>query len=189
MQLGRLEDRVAVEMVRVLEDLVARLLGVLEQRGRVTLGVLGRSSGINPTGGGGGGAGSVGADSPSLGNGGNGGSGVASSITGSSVTRAGGGGGGGTTSAGTASGGGGAGGLSSATAGSGTANTGGGGGGSYDGTSGAGGSGVVIIKIPDNITATFSGGVTSSLSTAVSGFNIYTVTATSTIGETVTFSG
>jgi hypothetical protein len=42
--------------------------------------------------------------------------------------------------------------------------------------------------VPDNITATFSGGVTSSLSTAVSGFNIYTVTATSTTGETVTFS-
>jgi hypothetical protein len=47
---------------------------------------------------------------------------------------------------------------------------------------------VVIIKVPDTITATFSGGVTSSLSTAVSGFNIYTVTATSTTGETVTFS-
>jgi hypothetical protein len=47
---------------------------------------------------------------------------------------------------------------------------------------------VVIIKVPSTITATFSGGVTSSLSTAVSGFNIYTVTATSTTGETVTFS-
>jgi hypothetical protein len=53
--------------------------------------------------------------------------------------------------------------------------------------SGAGGSGVVIIKVPSNVTATFSGGVTSSLSTAVSGFNIYTVTATSTTSETVTF--
>jgi hypothetical protein len=47
---------------------------------------------------------------------------------------------------------------------------------------------VVIIKIPDTSTATFSGGVTSSLSTSVSGFNIYTVTATSTTSETVTFS-
>jgi hypothetical protein len=47
---------------------------------------------------------------------------------------------------------------------------------------------VVIIKIPDTLTATFSGGVTSSLSTAVSGFKIYTVTATSTTSETVTFS-
>jgi hypothetical protein len=51
-----------------------------------------------------------------------------------------------------------------------------------------GGSGVVIIKIPDTYTATFSGGVTSSLSTAVSGFKIYTVTATSTTNETVSFS-
>jgi hypothetical protein len=54
-------------------------------------------------------------------------------------------------------------------------------------TGGNGGSGVVIIKIPDLFTATFSGGVTSSLSTA-GGFNIYTVTATSTTSETVTFS-
>jgi hypothetical protein len=53
---------------------------------------------------------------------------------------------------------------------------------------GSGGSGVVIIKIPDTLTATFSAGVTSSLSTAVSGFKIYTVTATSTTSETVTFS-
>jgi hypothetical protein len=52
---------------------------------------------------------------------------------------------------------------------------------------GNGGSGVVIIKIPNTHTATFSGGVTSSLSTSVSGFNIYTVTATSTTSETVTF--
>jgi hypothetical protein len=51
-----------------------------------------------------------------------------------------------------------------------------------------GGSGIVILKVPSAITATFSGGVTSSLSTSVSGFNIYTVTATSTTGETVTFS-
>jgi hypothetical protein len=41
--------------------------------------------------------------------------------------------------------------------------------------------------VPDTHTATFSGGVTSSLSTSVSGFNIYTVTATSTTGETVIF--
>jgi hypothetical protein len=50
-----------------------------------------------------------------------------------------------------------------------------------------GGSGVVIIKIPSTRVAVFSGGVTSSLSTSVSGFNIYTVTATSTTSETVTF--
>jgi hypothetical protein len=74
----------------------------------------------------------------------------------------------------------------------GTANTGGGGGGTGGDpgvkTSGAGGSGIVIIKIPDTITATFSAGVTSSLSTSVAGFKIYTVTATSTTSETVTFS-
>jgi hypothetical protein len=75
----------------------------------------------------------------------------------------------------------------------GTVNTGGGGGGgardgATSGLGGNGGSGVVIIKVPDTITATFSGGVTSSLSTAVSGYNIYTVTATSSTDETVTFS-
>jgi hypothetical protein len=46
---------------------------------------------------------------------------------------------------------------------------------------------VVIIKVPSNITATFSGGVTQSSSTS-GNFTIYTVTATSTTGETVTFS-
>jgi hypothetical protein len=46
----------------------------------------------------------------------------------------------------------------------------------------------VIIKVPDTITVTFSVGVTSSLSTAVAGYKIYTVTATSTTSETVTFS-
>jgi hypothetical protein len=52
---------------------------------------------------------------------------------------------------------------------------------------GNGGSGVVIIKIPSDRTATFSGGVTQS-STTSGGFKIYTVTATSTTSETVTFS-
>jgi hypothetical protein len=47
---------------------------------------------------------------------------------------------------------------------------------------------VVIVKIPDTRTANFSSGVTSSLSTAVSGFKIYTVTATSTTSEFVIFS-
>ena len=145
------------------------------------------------TAGGGGGAGAVGT-AGSSGSGGNGGTGVASSITGSSVTRAGGGGGGtwqSGTSGGTGGSGGGAnGGKGSGSVGSaGTTNTGGGGGGGgQDAAGGAGGSGVVIIKIPDTRTATFSSGVTSSLSTAVSGFKIYTVTATSTTSETVTFS-
>jgi hypothetical protein len=92
------------------------------------------------------------------------------------------------------SGGGGGGGILASPNGvAGLANLGGGGGGAFNAASGtpnggAGGSGVVIIKIADTRTATFSGGVTSSLSTAVSGFKIYTVTATSTTSETVTFS-
>jgi hypothetical protein len=45
-----------------------------------------------------------------------------------------------------------------------------------------------MIKIPNAYTATFSAGVTSSLSTSVTGYKIYTVTATSTTSETVTFS-
>jgi hypothetical protein len=49
-----------------------------------------------------------------------------------------------------------------------------------------GGSGVVILKIPDTRSATFSGGVTQS-STTSGGFKIFTVTATSTTSETVTF--
>jgi hypothetical protein len=51
-----------------------------------------------------------------------------------------------------------------------------------------GGSGVIILKIPDTRTATFSAGVTSSVSTSVPGYKIYTITATSTSSETVTFS-
>jgi hypothetical protein len=50
----------------------------------------------------------------------------------------------------------------------------------------AGGSGIVIIKIPSTNTATFSSGVTKSLTTS-GGYNIYTVTATSTGSETVVF--
>jgi hypothetical protein len=46
---------------------------------------------------------------------------------------------------------------------------------------------VVIIKIPAANTATFSGGVTSSLNSGVSGYKIYTITQTSTTSETVTF--
>ena len=155
-------------------------------------------------GGGGGGASAVGSNASSTDQvGGNGGAGTSSSITGSSVQRAGGGGGGGgrgaagTFAGGTATGGGGAGGTGqtgTGTAGTaGTANPGGGGGGgggssnSVAANGGAGGSGVVIIKVPNTRTATFSGGVTSS-SASVTGFTIYTVTATSTTSETVTFS-
>ena len=110
--------------------------------------------------GGGGGASAVGANAAGSGGsatGGNGGAGLASSITGSSVTRAGGGGGGcavNITPGSGGSGGGGAGSGASLGVGvSGTANTGGGGGGgggtAPDGDlphGGTGGSGIVIIR-------------------------------------------
>lgn len=104
---------------------------------------------------GGGGAGSVGGNSVATHVAGNGGSGVSSSVTGSSVSRAGGGGGGlGGTSggnAGTASAGGGAGGARGTAGTAGTANTGGGAGGSGAGTGSSpaganGGSGIVIVR-------------------------------------------
>jgi len=106
-------------------------------------------------GGGGGGASAVGQNSPSGTSGGAGGAGVASSITGSPVTRAGGGGGGSCASgAPTACGGagnpGGTGGIQNSTpGGNGTTNAGGGGGGTGYGASvcaGNGGSGIVVIR-------------------------------------------
>ena len=103
-------------------------------------------------GGGGGGSSSVGENSTNLSRAGNGGSGTASSITGSSVTRAGGGGGGSHSpyAIGTGgSGGGGNGGLGNTGVGvNATANTGSGGGGSGANTavSGAGASGIVIVR-------------------------------------------
>jgi hypothetical protein len=51
---------------------------------------------------------------------------------------------------------------------------------------GNGGSGVVIIKVPDSVTATFSGGVTSSGGSPSGGFRVYTVTAAGG-SDTVTF--
>jgi hypothetical protein len=154
--------------------------------------------------GGGGGAGAVGGNgstSPAQYTGGAGGAGWASSITGISVTYAGGGGAGGLGTSGYdgrgglgGTGGGGTGsgqtGNYNTNATAGTANSGGGGGGgsrvidgSTPGTGASGGSGVVILKIPNTRTATFSAGITSSL-TSSGGFNIYTVTAGS---GTVTF--
>jgi hypothetical protein len=50
----------------------------------------------------------------------------------------------------------------------------------------AGGSGIVVIKIPDTRSASFSAGVTQTSSTA-GGFTVFTVTATSTTSETVIF--
>jgi hypothetical protein len=123
--------------------------------------------------GGGGGANAVGATGTTS-NSGNGGNGTASSITGSSVTRAGGGGGALTGSGATqGSGGTGGGGDGGTTTGAnGTANTGGGGGGG-GGTSGSasggnGGKGVVILSVP---TAQYSSTTTGSPTVTTSGSN------------------
>jgi len=119
----------------------------------------GGRAGVNAGGGGGGAGELLGPDGVDSNNGGRGGNGLNSSITGTSVGRAGGGGGGSETpvnsSGGAASSGGGLGGCAGSigrapTAG--TANTGGGGGGSGDYNTGgnhngkAGGSGIVIIR-------------------------------------------
>jgi hypothetical protein len=115
----------------------------------------GYGSGGDYSGGGGGGAGAVGASASSGTGGANGGVGVASTITGTSVYRAGGGGGGDWAGPDGGTGGNGGGGDGNQTAGSngtnGTPNTGGGGGGggatsSYTANGGDGGSGVVIIR-------------------------------------------
>jgi hypothetical protein len=131
-------------------------------------------------GGGGGGAGAVGQNGTSS-KGGDGGAGTASSITGSSVTRAGGGGGSSNTTIGSGGvGGGGDSGthLPSTNGGAGTINTGSGGGASQGSSnSGAGGKGVVILSMPD---ASYSGTTTGSptVATGVSGKTILTFTAT-----------
>jgi len=120
--------------------------------GTSSQGYAGGTGGGSPqsTGGGGGGAGAVGLQNTT--NGGAGGTGVASSITGSSVTRAGGGGGGTGNGSGCGSGGTGGGGTggngSNNVGGSGTVNTGSGGGGASDANGGTGGSGIVIIRYP-----------------------------------------
>jgi hypothetical protein len=118
--------------------------------------------------GGGGGAGAVGGDGggASCGNGGNG---TASSITGSSITRAGGGGGGGDVNLGTGGTGGGGNASASGVGGAGTANTGSGGGAAELGVnSGAGGKGVVILSVP---TANYSSTTTGSPTVTTSGSN------------------
>jgi hypothetical protein len=114
-------------------------------------------------------------------------------ITGSSVTRGGGGGAASTLDGNWGNGGAGGGGRGaksgSDTAVAGTANTGGGGGGGLGPGSTApakaGGSGLVVFSVPEVFPVSFSGGVTQT--SAVVGTNrVYTVTATSTTGETVT---
>jgi len=120
-------------------------------------------------GGGGGASASGGSVSGGAGAGGAGGVGTASSITGSSVTRAGGGGGAadsGRPAGSGGSGGGGNGGAGNGTGVAGTANTGGGGG----GNSANGGKGIVILSVP---TANYSG--TSTGSPTITTTGIYTI--------------
>ena len=147
------------------------------------------------SGGGGGGASQNGGhgSTSNVGGGGDGGDGMASDITGTSVTRAGGGGGGvgssgyqGYEGSGGAGGGGRGEGYNNGAI-NGTANTGSGGGGAgffNARSSGAGGSGVVIIRIPNTHSATFSG-VTASTASAVGSDRVYEITGGS---GTVTFS-
>lgn len=112
--------------------------------GTANQGLAGGASSTDQAGGGGGGASAVGtATAGSVG--GNGGNGLASSISGSSITRAGGGAGYGTGGNGTpGTGGGGT--ANDATLKHGVANTGGGGAGANAGNGGAGGSGIVIVR-------------------------------------------
>jgi len=141
----------------------------------------GNGSGGNSyrTGGGGGGAANSGNAGAVQGSAGNGGNGVASTITGSSVTRGGGGGGGGQSGGGTSggsggSGGGGNGSTNNSGANAGTANT-GGGSGAYEHGGPGGGSGIVIIRVP-----------TSSYSSVYTGSPTVTVDGTDTV---LTFTG
>jgi len=133
-------------------------------------------------GGGGGGAGAVGGNAPATQNyGGNGGNGLASSITGSSVTRAGGGGASGNNSPTGGTGGGGNGSTTSVAPQSGTTNLGGGGGGGWSyqnsGEGGAGGSGIVILRyLTADGTITIGAGLTGTTATDGS-HKVTTITA------------
>ena len=149
----------------------------------------GATGSYSERGGGGGGAGANGGDALSD-SGGNGGNGLTNSITGVSTYYAGGGAGGGArdrvNGQGGLGGGGGGGSYSNfQSTMNGTANSGGGGGAGSATNGGNGGSGVIIIKIPDTRTATFSAGITSSGGSASGGFKTYTVTSGT---GTVTFS-
>jgi hypothetical protein len=133
------------------------------------------NTGLNQGAGGGGGGASATGGTAQLQIGAPGGAGLASTITGSSVTRGGGGGGGagntGTTFAAGGAGGGGngaafTGGISTA----GTVNTGGGGGGGAANVSGAaagaaGGSGIVVLRYSDTYTITIGAGLTGTTAT------------------------
>jgi hypothetical protein len=143
--------------------------------GTANQGYAGGNNGGSNTAAGGGGAGAAAATpSASSGIATAGGTGVASTITGSSVTRGGGGGGGGATGGAGGTGGGGAGGGAETAGTAGTANTGGGGGGGGNndtGTTrngGAGGSGVVILSM---LTTKYSSTTTGSPTVSTSGSN------------------
>jgi hypothetical protein len=149
--------------------------------GQGSAGGAGGGGGTQRAGGGGGGAGAVGQNAP-VPSGGTGGAGLSSSISGSSVTRAGGGGGGaysGSAGGGGAGGGGGGGGPAG---GAGVANTGsgGGGGGGFNAPGGNGGSGVIIIRqnrSDSPLVATFTGATATVTSTHF----IYTFNTSGTI--------
>ena len=129
-------------------------------------------------GGGGGGAAGAGIVGGSGGTNGDGGSALASTITGSSVLRAGGGGGGAGDGA-----------YNYQNGKNATANTGSGGGGSPgDNTliGGNGGSGIVILRFSSDYTANFTSGVTKTEAT-VGNETVVTITATSDSSQTVTF--
>jgi hypothetical protein len=91
---------------------------------------------------------------------------LASSITGSSVTRALGGKGGDMATP-----------SSSQAAGGANTGTGGSGGGSYGEVGRAGGSGVVILKYPDAYTITIGAGLTGTTASPSGGFKVSTITA------------
>lgn len=127
-----------------------------------------------------------GAGSGSAGSNINGGAATVSSITGSAVSYGGGGGGQNSSAIGTPGTNGGAS-VKSGNGGNGTTNTGSGAGGCGSANLGGnGGSGVIVLKIPDTFTASFSGGVSQTNSTS-GGFKIYTITAAG-VSDTVTFS-
>jgi hypothetical protein len=139
------------------------------------------NTGMNQGGGGGGGGASATGGAAGLAAGGTGGSGLASTITGSSVTRAGGGGGGAGNTTGAAAGGAGGGGAGGGSptpnAVAGTVNTGGGGGGGQKDIAGAaGGSGLVILRYANTYTITLGAGLTGSTATDGSS-KVTTITA------------
>jgi hypothetical protein len=140
--------------------------------------------------GGGGGKGSAGLNGTSAARGGAGGSGFTSTITGSSVVYAAGGGGGGHVGGGAPGGAGagqGGGQQEGTTATAASSNTGSGGGGGTDTTNYGrnGGSGIVIVKYPNDKTINVSAGLAYSTSTAVAGYKVTSFTSGS---GTISFS-